>query len=159
MRRQMIATATAVGLCLASIAPLAAQDHRHDAPRGATATVNVRVPLGARGRAARPSWGLTAGYGQAAGTAPDGSRAVREWRVAELRFDADGLRRAEVATFDLARRGSDRRLYLEDEANKKTWLIGLLLLLGAGAGLIVLLDDDGESELEVEEPGPTPGPG
>jgi hypothetical protein len=153
MLRNLIAAASTAVLCLASVMPLAARDVRHDAPRGASATLNLRVPLGPRRTRERPSWGVTAGYGQPTGTHADGRRAIREWRVADLRFGGDGLSRAELASFNLANPGSSRRLRLEEEGmDKKMWLWLPLLLLAGGAAFLIL-DSDSESE-----PDPTPTP-
>jgi hypothetical protein len=164
MLRSMTATASAVGLCLASVSPLAAQEVRYDAPRGATATLNLRVPLGRA--AARPSWGLTASFGQAAGApAGDGRVAVREWRVADLRFDGSGLRRAELASFDLAHLDRDRRLSLQegesDGDDTMTYVLIALGALAAGVGIEMLIDDSDSGENEPDEtPSPTsPGIG
>ena len=80
-----------------------AQDYRFsgfDAPRGATATVNLRVPLGTSRQQAdrRMSYGLTLGYGQTVGAPTlDGRTATRSVNLADLRFNNSGeLRNARV---------------------------------------------------------------
>jgi hypothetical protein len=164
MLRNMLATASAVALCLASAAPLAAQEVRDDAPRGASATLNLRVPLGPSRAVERPSFGVTAGYGEAAG-APgrDGRAAVRLWRVADLRFDFGGLRRAEVATFDLANLRGDPRLNLQgDDSGDDDTLTYLLIALGAaalGVGAEMLLDDGSEESDSPDDSSSPTSPG
>ncbi|MGZ8360611.1 MAG: hypothetical protein ACXWUX_08825 [Allosphingosinicella sp.] len=166
MLRNMLATASAVALCLTSVTPLAAQEVRDDAPRGATATLNLRIPLGSSRLADRPSFGLTAGYGQATGApGSDGRVAVRQWRVADLRFDGRGLRRAELATFDLANLAGDPRLGFQDgddsDDDTLTYILVALAAAAAGVGAEMLIDDsDEESESPDETPGATsPGVG
>ncbi|HEX2803824.1 MAG TPA: hypothetical protein VHN55_07590, partial [Sphingomicrobium sp.] len=83
------------------------------APLGATATVNLRVPLGAAPTKQRKAtYGLTLGYGQQTdGLTSDGRIATRQAKFADIRFTgAFKLRRAEVMTFDLANLDKDPRL-------------------------------------------------
>ena len=88
MVRKFVSATVSAALCMLSVAPAMAQDYRFtgfDAPRGATATVNLRVPLGTQSRrAARPSYGLTMGYGQTVGSqALDGQTATRAVTLAD----------------------------------------------------------------------------
>ena len=74
--RKFVAATVSAALCMTSMLPgiAAAQEHRFtgfDAPRGATATVNLRIPLGLE-RRSRPSYGLTLGYGQTVAPGVDG---------------------------------------------------------------------------------------
>ena len=67
MVRKLVSATVSAALCLFAVAPIpaSAQDYRFtgfDAPRGATATVNLRVPMG-REHAQRASYGLTLSYG------------------------------------------------------------------------------------------------
>lgn len=123
MLRKLISTAAIAATCLVSIAPGAAlaQDYRFagfDAPRGATASLNLRVPLGRERVAGPANYGLTFGYGREMGTpGADGRIPVRAMSLADLRFAKGDLRHARVAAFDLADMGKtsrdlDRRLGL-----------------------------------------------
>lgn len=104
MLRPTIAAASAAGLCLGSVPPLAAQNLREDAPRGVSATVNFHVPLGGATRSRRPTLGFTAGFGHELG-APDafGRRDVRQIRLADFRLNEHGLHSARIAGFRLDR--------------------------------------------------------
>src|SRR5688572_21913988 len=106
MVRKFVSATVSAALCMLSVMPgvAAAQDYRFtgfDAPRGATATVNLRVPMG-RENARRASYGLTLGYGQTMGTQDlDGRTMTRAVNLADLRFTGSELRQARVASFDL----------------------------------------------------------
>ena len=155
MRKFVTATVSAA-LFMMSVAPgvAAAQEYRfsgYDAPGGVTATVNLRVPLG-RAPAARPSYGLTLGLGQAVGAGLDGRVHNRALNVADFRFNDSGLSQARVASFDLASLDRDRRMNLTGPG-KKTWL-----LLGAivVAGVVICLAADcfdGDDEDSPSSPG------
>ena len=148
MVRKFVSATVSAALCLMSAAPAMAQDYRFagfDAPRGATATVNLRVPLG--NERARPTYGLTFSYGQELGPLTyDGRTRSRAVNVADLRFAGDELRNARIATFDLANLEQDRRMNMVG-TGKKTWLI-LGILIAAGIILCVteLCEDDEEDE-------------
>ncbi|MGZ8336673.1 MAG: hypothetical protein ACXWU1_08435, partial [Allosphingosinicella sp.] len=74
MLKKFVSATVSAALCLMSAAPAMAQEYRStgvQAPRGITATVNLRVPLGRADRA-RPSYGLTLGYGQSFSPTLDG---------------------------------------------------------------------------------------
>ncbi len=115
MVRKFVSATVSAALCLLSTAPAVAQEYRFsgfDSPRGATATVNLRVPMG-REHAQKASYGLTFGYGQEMGRATlDGRTTSRFVNLADLRFSGDRLRSARVASFDLANLDKDRRLNL-----------------------------------------------
>ena len=151
MVRKFVSAAASAALCLMSLAPgvAAAQEYRfsgYDAPRGATATVNLRVPLGTENRE-RATYGLTVGYGQEVGMQDlSGRTTARAVNVADFRFSGNELRNARIATFDLANLDQDRRMNL-DGGGKKTWLIIGAILVG---GIVICLaadcfDDDDSS--------------
>jgi hypothetical protein len=156
MVRKLVSATVSAALCAASFLPgiAAAQEYRFtgfDAPQGATATVNLRIPLGREARSA-PSYGLTLGYGQATGADMSGRALPRSVNVADFRFSDDRLAQARIASFDLANLGQDPRLNMVG-GGKKSWLwIGLLVL----AGIIVCtlagcFDSDG-NEVDVDNP-------
>jgi hypothetical protein len=135
MLRKFVTATVSAALCAMSAAPAMAQEYRFagfDAPRGATATVNLRVPMG-REHAERASYGLTLGYGHTAGlpglTGETTSRAVN---VADFRFSGGELRNARVASFDLANLDQDRRVMnLTGGQDNTLWIIGGLVVAGA----------------------------
>ena len=96
MVRKFVSATVSAALCIASVLPgiAAAQDYRfagYDAPQGATATVNLRVPLTTQRQARqRMSYGLTLGYGSSAGSPTmDGTSVTRQVNVADLRFNGE----------------------------------------------------------------------
>ena len=123
-----------------SVAPCvaAAQDYRFagfDAPRGATLTLNLRVPLGtAQQTVDRMSYGLTFGYGQSVGSPTmDGQTLTRRVNLADIRFNRSGeLRTARFTGFDLANLERSRMMNLTG-GGKKTWLIlgGIIICVAA----------------------------
>jgi hypothetical protein len=151
VRKLVAATASAV-LCALSIAPgaAAAQDYRFtgfDAPRGVTATVNLRMPLGRQLEASRPTYGLTLGYGRTVAPDVDGRTGTRAMNFADFRFAGrePQLTQARIASFDLANLDEDRRLNL---VGKKSILV---LGIAIGAAIVVCIaadcfggDDDDE---------------
>ncbi len=149
MRKIVTATVSAA-LCLASVTPAFAQDYRYsgfDAPKGATATANLRIPLGRQAKS-KPTYGLTLGYGQTMGAGLDGRSMTREVRLADLRFSQDGrVAQANVASFDLANLDQDRRLNLTGEGNSMWIVVGVV---AAGVAVCLLADcfggDDDEDE-------------
>ena len=147
MRKFVTATVSAA-LCLMSVAPgiAVAQDYRfsrYDAPRGATATVNLRVPMGSRH--ARPAtYGLTLGYGQTVPPGLDGRTSTRAVNFADFRFAGDELRQARVASFDLANLDhSQRRMNLMG-GNPTVWIVVGAVAAGAVACFVIweCFDDD-----------------
>lgn len=168
MTSQLAATAAMLSLCLSSAAPGLAQSNRFagfDGPRGANATVNLRVPLGARRGARRATLGFTAGYGRPMGIPEaDSPPAVRQVPIADLQFDRGGLDRARLAGFELVGSRHDLRLdqsddevdEIEEEETKKGYLyyaiIGTLV-----AGLIgaLALTRDEQSNRDAEPATPS----
>lgn len=152
MVKKFVSATVSAALCIASVTPALAQDYRpsgFDAPRGATATANIRVPLGHPSKAkSKPTYGLTFGVGRTSGTGIDGRTTTRQVPLADLRFTDDfKLRNAKVASFDLANLDRDRRMNLNGGGNTVWIVVGLV-----GAGIAVCLladcfegDDDEES--------------
>lgn len=151
MVRKFVSATVSAALCMLSVAPAMAQDYRFtgfDAPRGATATVNLRVPLGTQGRqAARPSYGLTMGYGQTVGSqALDGQTATRAVNLADLRFSGRELRNARVASFDLANLDRDRRFSNLNGEVSTVWIIVGVAAVAVGVCLIAECFDGGDED-------------
>jgi hypothetical protein len=157
MVRKFVSATVSAALCFAFATPAMAQDYRfagYDAPQGATATVNLRVPLG-RVQAAKPTYGLTLGYGRTYGSpALDGRTVSRALTLGDFRFSGNQLQSARLASFDLAHLDQDRRLNLMGGGGKKSWLvIGGIVVAGV---LICLAADcfgDGDDEDSIESPG------
>jgi hypothetical protein len=151
--RKLIAAATSTALCLVSISPAFAQSASYsafDSPRGAAATANFRIPFGASGKKAEPTYGLSLTYGREMATPTlDGKTFSRAATLADLRFDTKGrLHQAEVASFDLANLDEDRRMNM---AGGSTWL-WVAVAVGAGAALYFLvLDDDDDDDDDDDE--------
>ncbi|MGZ8283868.1 MAG: hypothetical protein ACXWUN_13085 [Allosphingosinicella sp.] len=156
MLKKFVSATVSAALCLMSAAPAMAQEYRStgvQAPRGITATVNLRVPLGRADRA-RPSYGLTLGYGQSFSPTLDGRPSTRAMYVADIRVDERGERRnARLASFDLAHLDQDRRLNLTG-SGKKTWLIigGIIV-----AGVVICLAADCFEDDDEDLPSGTSG--
>ena len=121
-----------------------AQEYRSglDAPRGATATLNLRVPLGATRTQQRASYGLTFGYGQTVSTPTlDGRTTTRAVNFADFRFAGGEISNARVASFDLA--NLDQNWRLNDRMNlaggkKSIWIIAAVV--AAGIAVCVLAE-------------------
>lgn len=155
MRKYISATVSAA-LCLATLTPgiAAAQEYRsvNDAPRGVTATVNLRVPLGNERARQRASYGLTVGYGQTVAPGLDGRTHTRAINFADLRFSGEEprLTQARLAGFDLA--NLDRSRQLNMVGGKKSFLV-IGLLIGAGLVICIAADCfDGDDD-EPDSPG------
>ena len=133
MVRKLVTATVSAALCTLSLTPAIAQDYRpsgFDAPRGATATANLRIPLGQEAKG-KPSYGFTLGYGQETGAGLDGRTTTRAFRLADLRFSPEGrISQARVTGFDLANLDRDRRMNLTGGLST-TWLI-----VGAVAGAV-----------------------
>jgi len=141
MVRKLVSATVSAALCMLSVAPAMAQDYRFsgfDAPRGATATLNLRVPLGTeRRQAARPTYGLTLGYGQTVGAPSlDGQTMTRAVRLADIRFSGRELRTARVASFDLANLDQDRRFSNLNGQVSTVWIVVGVVAVGVGVCLI-----------------------
>ena len=144
MVSKLVAASVSVVLAASSIAPGAAfaQEYRFggfDAPRGLTATVNLRVPLGREAAAARPSYGLTVGYGRELGGDVDGRTHARAVNLADLRFSGPRaeLSRASLGAFDLADFDRSRR-QMNLVGKKSILVLGIVI----GAALVVCLAAD-----------------
>ena len=153
MVRKSVSAALTVALCLMSATQAVAQEYRFtgfDPPQGATATVNLRVPIGDDHRR-QPTYGLTFGYGyDLGGPNMNGRTMTRSVQLADFRFRGDQLQNARVASFDLANLDQDRRLNFQGDGSDNTWLyIGGAVV----AGLVICLlaecfegDDDDEDD-------------
>jgi hypothetical protein len=152
MMRKFVSATVSAALCMASLVPgiAVAQEYRFsgfDAPRGATATVNLRMPFGPN-QQRRASYGLTLGYGQTVAPGLDGRTTARAINVTDFRFSGNGeLRQARVAAFDLANLDdTQRRMNLNGEGNTLWIVVGLV---AAGVAVCLLADcfdgDDDDS--------------
>lgn len=142
MVSRLVSATVWAALCLMSTAPAMAQEYRFagfDAPRGATATVNLRVPLG-REQAGRASYGLTLGYGHnMAAPGFDGRTTTRAVNVADFRFSGSELKQARVASFDLANLDRSRRqMNLTGGGGNTMWIV--VGLVAAGVAVCLLAD-------------------
>jgi hypothetical protein len=146
MRKFVTATVSAA-LSLASVSPALAQDYRFtgfDAPRGLTATANLRIPLGREAKARRPSYGLSLGLGREVGAGLDGRPATRSIRLADLRFSGEGrVSQARLAGVDLRDPAGKERMNLTGGVST-TWFI--LGAVAAAAGICLLTDCLGEGD-------------
>jgi hypothetical protein len=159
MMRKFLSASVATALLVGSVSPAMAQSFMTDlqAPMGATATVNFKVPLGAApARERKATYGLTLGYGQQINSlTADGRPMVRQARLADFRFtDGFKLHKAEVASFDLANLDKDRRLNMGPDSGKDstTWII--IGLVVAGAVVCVAADCFGGDDDDDEDESP-----
>jgi hypothetical protein len=143
---KLLAATVSAALGFASVSPALAQDHRFtgfDAPRGLSATANLRIPLGRESKARRPSYGLTLGLGREVGAGFDGRPVTRSIRLADLRFSGEGrLSQARLAGVDLAAPDRERRMNLMGGGT--TWFV--LGAIAAAAGICLLTDCLGEGD-------------
>lgn len=154
MVRKYVSATVSAALCLASFAPgvAFAQDYRFagfDAPRGATATVNLRVPIGNdQGvQQRRATYGVTLAYGQqVGGPTLDGRTTTRAVNVADFRFTGGELRNARVASFDLANLDQDRRTMNLTGGLSTTWLIVGLVAVGVGVCILAECFDGSDND-------------
>jgi hypothetical protein len=149
MVRKLVSATVSAALCAMSVAPAMAQDYRFsgfDAPQGATATINLRIPFGGSGARARSSYGLSFGYGQTMGAPTlDGRTITHSVTLADLRFSGAGeLRNARLASFDLAHLDRDRRMNLL--GGSTTWFIVGALAAGVGACLLLECFDGNDDD-------------
>lgn len=155
MVRKFVSATVSAALCLMSFAPgvAAAQEYRSaafDAPRGATATINLRVPMGREHRE-RASYGLTLGYGQTMATPTmDGRTMTRAVNLVDFRFRGDELRQARVASFDLANLDRSRRqMNLTGQGDNTLWIVAGLVAAGVAVCFVItdcFGDDDDDSD-------------
>jgi hypothetical protein len=145
--KKLVSATVSAALCMLSVTPAFAQDARFtgfDAPRGATVTANLRVPLGREAKS-RPTYGMTLGYGRETGAGMDGRTVSRAFRLADLRFSPDGqMRQARLVGFDLADPARGRRMNLTGGMNT-TWLI-VGAVAGAVAACLLLECIDGDDD-------------
>lgn len=152
MVRKLVSATVSAALCMLSVAPAMAQEYRFtgfDAPRGATATVNLRVPLGmpAQRTERRMSYGVTLGYGQIMGAPTlDGRTMTRAVNLADFRFNNRGeLRNARVVSLDLANLDRDRRFQNLNGEVSTVWIV--VGIVAAGVAVCLLADCfDGEED-------------
>jgi hypothetical protein len=153
MVRKVVNATVAAALCIWSVTPAMAQQQNYvsaiEAPRGATGTVNLRLPLGVR-ETAGPTYGFTFGIGKPVGASMDGHERTRQMRLADLRFNSKGqLHQAKVASFDLANLdATERKMGLTGEGNTLWIVVGLV---AAGVAICLLADcfegdDDDEDD-------------
>ena len=148
MSNKIISSAAGLVLCVASLSPGLAQDYRFvgfDPPRGASTTVNLRIPLGGRpgARSERTTVSLTGGYGwQQPGAIPGERGAVRQLDLLDFRVDRGSLERARLAGFELRSSAHDR-LQIDDSVDDKkaTTIYALIFILLVGAGYILSRGD------------------
>ena len=153
MIRKIVTATASAALIIASVTPAFAQSYGYsafDKPPGATASVNFKVPLGVEKAKAKPTYGLTFGWGQSvAAPTLDGRAVTREVKLADLRFTGPfQLQKAEVVTFDLANLKGDRRLNMTGGEDSTTWIV--VGLVAAGVAICLLADcfggDDDDDE-------------
>jgi hypothetical protein len=138
---KLFAATVSAALGLAPLSPAMAQDYRFagfDAPRGLTATANLRVPLGRETKAGRATYGLSLGLGREVGAGYDGRPVTSSIRLADLRFSGAGrLSQARLSGIDVAHLDRERRMNLTGGVNT-TWFI--LGAVAAGVGICLLTD-------------------
>lgn len=145
MMKILVSATASAALCLTTVATgaAAAQEYRSsafEAPRGVTATLNLRVPLG-RDQARRTTYGLTVGYGQTVAPGIDGRTSTRAINLADFRFNGDELRQARVAGLDLANLDRTRRQMNLSGGNDTWWIIGGVVVV-VGACLLLECHDE-----------------
>ena len=152
MVRKLVSATVSAALCLAPMTAFAQNNLTpHEvvqAPLGATGAINLRIPLGGGPKLEEPTYGLTFGMGRLTGMNAQGGAETSEVRVADIRFNGDGLKRAQVASFDLANLDHDQRFdELTGEGNTLWIIVGLV---AAGVAICLLADcfegdDDSDS--------------
>lgn len=161
MMRKFLSAATAMALVVGSVTPAFAQSNyaAFQAPPGAMATINLKVPLGAATeQAKKPNYGLTLAYGQELDMLTlDERQAVRSMPMIDVRFTGPlKLQKAEVMTFDLANLKDDKRLKLMGEGDNTLWIV--VGLVAAGVAICLLADcfegDDDNNDDEDDEESP-----
>ena len=148
--RKFVSATVSAALCLASVAPAAAQNYRaegFDGPRGANMTLNMRIPLGkVPGAKAKPTYGLTFGMGKTVGAGLDGRPINRQLTLGDIRFNDRGkLSKAQLASFDLANLDSDKRMNLTGEGNT-LWIVVGLVAAGVAVCLAVECFEDDDDD-------------
>ena len=145
MVRKFVSATVSAALCMMSVAPgiAMAQEYRFtgfDAPRGASATLNLRLPLGNRdARPQRVSYGIALRQGQTVGTPTmDGQTMTRAINLADLRFTGTELRNARVASFDLANLDRSRRQMNLTGEDSTLWIV--VGVVAASVAICLLAD-------------------
>ena len=160
MMRKLLSASVATALVIGSVAPAYAQNYAFEpaqAPLGATATLNFKVPLGSSAHQSRKAtYGITMAYGQRLNsTTQDGRIATKSAKLADIRFTATDrkLQKAEFASFDLANLDKDKRLNLGPDGtwDTTTWLV-IGGLVAAGILIWVFADDNNNDDDEVVNP-------
>jgi hypothetical protein len=157
MIRRIVTATAAAALCLSSVTPALAQNYAFtgfDAPRGAAATLNLRVPLDDARPEAKPTYGLTLGYGRTVGSQElDGRTISRGMQLADFRFDGSPkMAKAQVLSFDLANLDNDRRLNMAEDGDNTLWIV--VGIVAAGVAICLLADcfegddDDDDDDLD-----------
>ena len=156
--RKLVTTAVAATLCVMTVSPAWAQstsfEQRFEDEAGATLSLNYRVPLGgSAANAERPSYGVTLnwGYEEAPPFLMGAEDAYRpNVRLADLRFDGDGMQRAQVGGLNFARSADgelvDERLNMMDPKSTTMWIVTGVVVVGVAWWLISENDDDEEED-------------
>ena len=159
MMRKVLSASAATALLFGTVTPAFANNYAFEpvqAPLGATATLNFKVPLGAgAAKQRKATYGITMAYGQRLNsTTADGRIATKAAKIADIRFSADDskLQKAEFATFDLANLDKDKRLNLGPDGtwDTTTWLL-IGGLVAAGIIIWVVADDDDDDDDDDDE--------
>ena len=161
MIRKVLSASVATALIFGTVTPAFAENDAFSpvqAPLGATATLNLKVPLGAAPTQKRKAtYGLTMAYGQRTNSVTDDGRiATRSAKLADIRFAAGDskLQKAEFATFNLANLDKDKRLNLGPDGSMDgtTWLVlGGLVAAGVIIWLVARDDDDDDDLDDLED--------
>jgi hypothetical protein len=154
MMRKFLSASVATALVFGSVTPAFAQSYAFapsQAPLGATATVNLKVPLGAAPKQRKTSYGLTVGFGQRLDSlTPDGRIATRQAKLADIRFtNGFKLFKAEVANFDLANIDRNRRMNLAGGDDSTLWIVAGVVAAGVAVCLLADCfdgDDDDDDD-------------
>ena len=160
MVRNLVSGTAALALGAAHVTGAAAQDYRFagfDAPRGATATVGLRVPIGSGAERSRPDLRLTLTYGRPVGDADTlGARPVHRLELADLGLDRSGSARWRVAGLDgqIPEDPAEKQRREDHESKKNFWPGVVALILMGFIGYIAI---DGSGNSSTSSP-PTPGP-
>lgn len=155
--KKFIATTLSGAVLLATVAPAAAQDYRATggfAPQEdeVSATVNYRIPFGAK--AEKPSVGLTLAASRAddAVDMADGRIYRPQRSLADIRFDDAGLAQAEIGGVNLASKAEQERLGFGDmEWTPKTWIFAAIIVGGLIWWAVEEGDDDDDDDNDDDD--------
>jgi hypothetical protein len=147
---------------IAYATPAQAQEHFRfagfDGPRGANATINVRIPFGTDSPRSRPTVGIAIGFGRT--IVPDrveGRPFIRQVRLADFRFSEAGLGHLRIAGFDLANLDQNGRLHAGPKSKSAVVGVGAVAVAAAVCLAAGCLDDDSDETSDSEPTGPTSG--